>query len=80
MSAPAAMSGALLAAGVIVGLIGLRRVPPARLPRLPRIAWRRLALPLLAGAVVGLLTGWPVAALLGAIGAGFLPTLLGPPP
>ncbi|WP_431953082.1 type II secretion system F family protein [Actinacidiphila sp. bgisy167] len=56
--------------------IGVRRRLAARLP----VAWtgRRTAVAVVAGTVVGALTGWPVAAVLTAVALLTLPGLLGP--
>jgi Flp pilus assembly protein TadB len=42
-----------------------------------RVVWRRAGIALGAGVIAGLFTGWPVAALLAAAGAWFLPALIG---
>ena len=42
-----------------------------------RVLWRRAGIALGAGVVAGLFTGWPVAAVLAAAGAWYLPALLG---
>lgn len=80
MSDLAGLSGALVGLGVVVLVAGLRRVPPAGPLRLPQIDWRRVAPSVAAAVVVGAVTRWPVAAALAALGAGFLPTLIGPVP
>lgn len=76
----AGLSGAVLVAGVVLGVPALRR--SARRPplRLPAPDWRRVMAPVGAAALVGLITRWPVAAALAGVGVGFLPTLLGADP
>jgi len=72
MTAIAALLGAGLAAGVIlivVGLQGTQGLKPRKIWRRLQYLPRRLAIGVACGIAVGLLTGWPVAALLAA-GAG----------
>ncbi|MHB8533260.1 MAG: type II secretion system F family protein [Solirubrobacteraceae bacterium] len=69
MTALAALSGALCGLGLVLVVMGIRGVDPTAAPR-----WRisraqidraalRVCLALLAGVVVGVITGWPVMAL-----------------
>ena len=68
MTALAAVSGALMGLGVVLLAVGVRGVDRAAPPRwrisLERIdhAALRVLLALLAGALVGIVTTWPVAA------------------
>jgi tight adherence protein B len=80
----ALMLGTTTGGGLWLIAYGARR--RERLPRDPnaswrtwvaRLGWRRGIAVLLAGLIVGGLTGWPVGALLAAVAAGCLPQLLG---
>ena len=77
----AALSGALIMTGVVVGVGELTRrapaagIPPARMLAARRLtaARTRIALALLAGLVMLALTRWPVAALAAAAAVIFVP-------
>jgi Flp pilus assembly protein TadB len=77
----AAVLGAGVAAGLLLLAYGLRRIPRGqpshRPPRLTREQVVRLAACLAVAAVVGLLTRWPVGAVLAGVAAWTLPRQLG---
>ena len=81
MAVLAACVGAGIGAGILLIAYGLRRttrpVAPARRVALSQEQAVRLAACLAASAVVGLLTRWPVGAVLAAIAAWTLPRMLG---
>lgn len=80
----AGAGGALLGAGVwlavpsLVRALRARATAPAVSEAMSRPLLLRLAGAVLAGLAVGVLTGWPVAVVLVAAGAWWLPRLLGP--
>ncbi|MFC0531351.1 type II secretion system F family protein [Phytohabitans kaempferiae] len=78
-----ALLGAGLGAAILLATTGLRATAAAtawtvRRPRLTAGLFRRAATAGAAGAVVGAITGWPVAAVLAAIAVHTLPPVLGP--
>lgn len=84
------LSGALIAMGVFVIVLGLQRRIPAHHPRTgaargrgagrPRSFWVKLATAVVGGVGVQLLTGWIIAVLLVPLAVFGLPWLLGAPP
>ena len=81
MSGFAALCGALVGFGVFLVMVGLRGVEPGASERrasrrLDRVGLR-LALALVAGGIMALLTRWPVAALLAAVVGTAAPSLVG---
>lgn len=81
MTALAALLGAGVGLGLLTMIAGLRRRPTTDRPRfgvrLTREQVIRVAVALVAAALVGLLTRWPVGAILAGIGAYALPIALG---
>src|SRR3546814_11448541 len=88
MGAAVVLSGALVGCGLLLVLRGLRgedladrrprrqvarQAPQRSIDRLPL----RMALAVVAGAAIGILTQWPVAALLVGIGAFMAPSVIG---
>ena len=80
----AAMCGAVVGLGVLLVALGLRGTPPREpRPARPLPAWLaerlllRAALSLAALVVVWLITGWPAAGVIGAVGAAAAPSLAG---
>src|SRR3546814_20356794 len=88
MSAAIVLLGALVGFGLLLVLLGLRgedladlrprrqvarQAPQRSIDRLPL----RMALAVVAGAAIGILTQWPVAALLVGIGAFMAPSVIG---
>src|SRR3546814_5240991 len=88
MSAAIVLLGALVGFGLLLVLLGLRgedladlrprrqvarQAPQRSIDRLPL----RMALAVVAGAAIGILTQWPVAALLVGIGAFMAPSVTG---
>lgn len=73
--------GALIAAGIVVTIVGWRGLPArtqeARRWRLNMAASRQIAAGLAVGLVVGLVTRWPVAALAAAVAVAVGPNLVG---
>lgn len=73
--------GALIAAGMVMAVIGWRGVPvrdrPARTLRVSASARRQIGAGLVVGLVVGLITRWPVAAVAAAVAVAVGPNLVG---